>query len=83
MSNPYKAPKASENAGDIGKNRNSRGFKEPMIGCVVGGCCLPIILLIISAAFLGDIGGPLLWPIISVVFGLIGLVIGIFFKAVK
>jgi hypothetical protein len=46
-------------------------------GAVAGGCLFPI-LIFIFAAISGDMGGPLFWPFLVVVFGIVGLVVGLF-----
>lgn len=45
-------------------------------GAFTGGCLLPVLLFFIAAA-LGDTGGPLIWPILAVFLGVIGLVIDV------
>ena len=46
----------------------------------MGGCLFPAILFLI-AAVLGDTGGPLFWPLISIPLALIGLALGFWFHA--
>jgi hypothetical protein len=50
------------------------------LGAAAGGCLFPLILLLIAAA-LGDTGGPLFWPIISIPLALIGLALGLWFHS--
>ena len=47
-----------------------------------GGCLLPMVLLAIVAA-LGDTGGPLFWPLITIPLALIGLAVGLFVHSIK
>ncbi len=60
-------------------NRNERFGK---IGCAVGGIAMPIMLFFV-ASFLGDTGGPLFWPVLAVVLGGIGLLVGSIIGAAK
>jgi hypothetical protein len=50
------------------------------LGAGTGGCLLPGVFFLIATA-LGDIGGPLFWPLISIPLGLIGLAVGLWFHA--
>jgi hypothetical protein len=58
--------------------------KEPMSdGCAGGligagslGCMLPLLLALYCGVVLGDMGGPLFWPILVVFGSVVGLVIG-------
>lgn len=80
MTDPYELPKIRR---ELERLESKKGYKEPIIGCWVGGCCIPTILLLLCAAFLGDTGGPLIWPILSIVLGLLGLFLGIGIRSVK
>jgi hypothetical protein len=51
-------------------------------GAVSGGCLLPILLFIV-AAFLGDTGGPLFWPILALFLGIVGGCVGTFIRRNK
>ena len=56
---------------------SQRGPKNYQLrGCLAGGCFLPMALFVLFLA-LGDIGGPLIWPIFSIAFGIIGWLIGL------
>ena len=57
-------------------NQPASGRDYGCLGAVSGGCLLPAVLLLVFS-FLGDTGGPLFWPILSVFLGLVGLVIGV------
>jgi hypothetical protein len=59
------------------KPKKPSGCLYAFIGAGAGGCLLPAVLLLIAAA-LGDTGGPLFWPFISIPLALIGLAIGLF-----
>ena len=48
----------------------------PLIGCGVGGCLLPCVLMLFFAIVYNDIGGPLFWPIIAIPLGALGWAIG-------
>ena len=48
------------------------------VGGASGGCLLPLILFLLAAAS-GDAGGPLFWLIITVLFGMIGILLGEWF----
>ena len=54
-----------------GEDRRRRG----LIGCGLGGCLAPLLLLLVSAS-LGDTGGPLFWPLLALLLGAVGSVIG-------
>ena len=45
------------------------------------GCVVPAILLMLSAVFLDDVGGPLLWPLVAVGLGIVGMAIGLLLGA--
>ncbi len=77
MTDPYEPPKVKEKLDRLKRNQ---GCKEPMIGCGVGGCCIPMILILLCGAILKDTGGPLIWPIMSVLLGAIGLIVGFVFQ---
>lgn len=51
-------------------------------GCIGGGCLLPILLFLLSAA-LGETGGPLFWPFAAAFFGLLGGIFGALIDASK
>lgn len=59
-------------------NRKKRSCSPLLVGCVGGGCLLPAALFFGCAIFLGDTGGPLIWPIAIVVFGCFGTFLGMF-----
>jgi hypothetical protein len=44
-------------------------------GCLSGGCLLPLLFLVFAIAA-GDMGGPLFWPLISIVGAILGIVLG-------
>ena len=48
----------------------------PLLGCLSGGCLLPTLLFLVCAA-MGNTGALIIWPITVVVFGCIGLHIGV------
>ena len=60
--------------------RKRSGCFYALVGAAVGGCVLPAILFLIAAA-LGDTGGPLFWPLISIPLAAVGLAIGLWFHA--
>ena len=52
------------------------------IGCVTGGCLLPLLLfliVVINAKSAYDLGGPLFWPITAAYFGALGFVVATFY----
>jgi hypothetical protein len=49
---------------------------SPAIGCVSGGCVVPILFFFYCAFVYNDAGGPLFWPIFSGFAGIVGLAIG-------
>jgi hypothetical protein len=49
------------------------------LGC---GCLVPLVLFII-AAISGDVGGPLFWPILMVLTGLVGAALGVVFAPLE
>jgi len=48
-------------------------------GGVIGGCLLPLLLWFVAVVS-GDTGGPLFWPILVVLLGIIGFIIGLFIR---
>ncbi len=80
MADPYTPPE-SENQPIIKKRPTYN--KAPVIGCLTGGCFIPILLFFGSGLILGDTGGPLFFPSIAIFLGLIGLAIGCTTKAAK
>jgi hypothetical protein len=62
------------------KTEDWRRF-APALGCGVGGCLIPFLLLIFCLAVLHDAGGPLFWPFIALPLGLLGLVIGLVIRS--
>jgi len=65
-------PSGSHHEEKVSRRRQS----APSLGCVGGGCLLPILLFLFSAA-MGDTGGPLIWPLAVMLFGFLGLLTGI------
>jgi len=65
---------------DPAKEEGWRGF-APVLGCGIGGCILPFLLLLFCLIVFNDAGGPLFWPIIAVPMALVGLLIGISIRA--
>lgn len=58
--------------------RRVRLGKAQRVGCVSGGCFLPVILFIV-AGIAGDVGGPLFWPILAVFGAVVGFAGGTLF----
>jgi len=56
--------------------QNIKFASAPLIGCGVGGCLLPCVLMLFFAIVYNDIGGPLFWPVIAIPLGAIGSAIG-------
>lgn len=56
--------------------------KAPLIGCVSGGCLLPLFLFAF-AAISGDMGGPLIWPFAVMFLGAIGGAIGAIYGLIR
>lgn len=50
-----------------------------LLGGVIGGCLIPLGLLLFAALVLRDTGGPLFWPLLAIPLGLIGLAVGAWF----
>jgi hypothetical protein len=80
--NPYLPPEHGESPPPIDEARKA-GQSAPLIGCVSGGCLLPILLFFACAFFLGDTGGSLVWPIFAVPLGIIGLIAGFIYRAAR
>ena len=78
--NPYQPPEHGDNPP---MEARKAGQSAPVIGCVSGGCLLPILLFFACAIFLGDTGGPLIWPIFAVPLGIIGLIAGFIYRAAR
>ena len=51
-------------------------------GCLSGGCLLPFLFMILAIA-VGDFGGPLFWPLISVLGAMLGIAIGTLYIVVQ
>jgi len=85
MINPYEPPESDEGRGveRPDTERSKTGNAAPFVGCGVGGCLVPLLLFIACMVFLGDPGGPLLWPIIAVPLGVIGVVVGFVYRLVR
>lgn len=79
MSDPYEPPTTQQEP--VPANERS-GCKTPVVGCLSGGCVIPIVLFLLAAVS-GDIGGPLIWPMLSVVLGAFGMIVEIGFRLVK
>ena len=71
--NPYKpsAPKSIKKY----ENTSTNGLEDGLLGCGLGGCIAPILLMGL-AGLLGGIGSPVFWPIIAFVCGVIGMFLG-------
>jgi hypothetical protein len=69
MDNPPKSPPSPVEP----KPRSRWSFG--CAGAAGGGCLVPMVLFFIAAA-MGDVGGPLFWPIICVPLALIGFATG-------
>lgn len=78
--NPYHPP---EHGDSQPIEPRKAGASAPLIGCATGGCLLPILLFFACAILLGDTGGPLIWPIFAVPLGIIGLIAGYIYRAVR
>lgn len=70
MINPYEPPKTGEEVEPMA------GYKESLIGFVVGGFCIPVVFFLIFSVFLEDTGSPLIWIFLSVILGIIGFFVG-------
>jgi hypothetical protein len=53
-----------------------------LVGCLSGGCLVPIVLFLL-AALSGDTGGPLIWPMLAIVLGVFGTVVGFIYGIAK
>jgi len=82
MIDPYLPPKTEGNEGEIIED-STLEIKRAAKGCAIGGCLIPILLLIICVIFLGDIEGILIYPLIGFPMGLIGMAIGALTKSKK
>ena len=77
MENPYDPPKTESKVTE--QSPNKARFAAPLLGCGLGGCLGPILLFFVGA-FLGDTGGPLIWPMLAISLGVIGFVIGVIYQ---
>jgi hypothetical protein len=75
--NPYKPPATPAPAQP--RRRYWVGCMRGTLGC---GCLVPLVLFII-AAISGDVGGPLFWPILMVLTGLVGAALGVVFAPLE
>lgn len=80
MTDPYVPPESSSEEVAQAQKPN---YKAPIIGCLSGGCLAPILLLFGCAIFLGDTGGPLFWPFVAVILGVVGMVFGFIYRAMR
>lgn len=80
MVDPYVPP---ESSGDVSRKVSEVSNLAPVIGCLSGGCLLPVILFFGCAYFLGDTGGLLFWPMIAVPLGLLGMIFGFVYRHSK
>jgi uncharacterized membrane protein YdjX (TVP38/TMEM64 family) len=63
--------------------RQSAALKKcQKTGCLSGGCLLPLLFLIFSIAA-GDPGGPLFWPLISILGAMFGIVLGTLYSVCR
>ena len=58
------------------KRRRAVLRRDQAVGCIGGGCVLPLLLFIWALFVAGDLGGALFWPIIVVELGLFGFAVG-------
>jgi hypothetical protein len=52
----------------------------PALGCGVGGCLVPFLVLLVCACVFHDTGGPLFWPMFAGLCGILGLGAGLAIK---
>lgn len=79
MIDPYSPPPTlPEHNVSASKSGNS----APLVGCLSGGCLMPTVLFLL-AAFFGDTGGPLIWPMLAIVLGALGAFLGFGYKMAK
>ena len=53
------------------KPRRRSGCLYAFWGAVIGGCVIPLVHFFFGVIVLRDTGGPLFWPLISILLGLI------------
>ena len=82
MENPYD-PSERESLDTVEKQPSHLVRGAPIVGCISGGCLIPILLFLFCGIVLNDTGGPLIWPILSVFFGLLGLLVGLAIRLVR
>lgn len=76
--NPYEPPKAEIRVSDSpSERRRGIGCLRGSLGC---GCLLPAALFVLCAIS-GDTGGPLIWPMMVLLGGFVGGMIGAAFWA--
>ena len=61
------------------KHRRAVLRRDQAVGCVGGGCVLPLLLFILALFVADGPAGPLFWPIIAVELGMFGLAVGTVF----
>lgn len=54
-----------------------RNISPALLGWGIGGCLIPTLIFLFCALVLHDTGGPLLWPLLSLFLGMLGLLIGV------
>ena len=82
MENPY-GPPERESLDTTEKQPSHLARRAPIVGCLSGGCLIPILLFLFCGIVLNDTGGPLIWPILSAFLGLLGLLVGLAIRLVR
>src|SRR5437763_1626255 len=79
--NPFPSPLSEANVTPQGA-APAKGSKSsesllipPTVGCVAGGCSAPILMAIVAAAA-HDYWSPIFYPIITLLFAVIGITVG-------
>ena len=58
------------------KQRRALLRRDQGVGCVAGGCAIPLLLFVLCLFAADGLGGPLFWPLIAVELGLFGFATG-------
>jgi hypothetical protein len=53
----------------------------PLWGCLFGVFVIPVLVFLLVITVGNDLGGPLFWPLLSIICGIVGFSIGKFIQS--
>lgn len=84
IDDPYETPKTRCEELESESLSSKRGCREPMIGCGVGGCLLPLVMMVLGGIFSAPGGGsPFGYLFICCILGGVGFIVGFAFQPRK